>query len=353
MVKKLVPAVLALGTGVAVHAADWLTQQFSYSTFDLNGVAVTFTPEGPSLEETTNYTISAETITELPVNLDDVPNETYLTMNDDSVQIVPFEYGYVPYFGTYYVRMRIGSNGYITFNQSDGDFTPSLTDHFDLDRISLFWDDLYPPAGGEISWARVSDPERYVITYDNVPHIGNTNYTVTAQCEFFLDDGRVRLSWIDTDCIGYTIIGLSVAQGYNSANYVDTDFSSYLVTADDIDEDGISDTWETTYFGSYGACNPTNDFDLDGFSNLQEYIAGTLPKDNTSYFRITSMYLNSTDMILNWNAVQGRLYSVKWTDSLGSAFSSVATGLSYPLNSYTSTVSSAEGYYTVEVELAP
>jgi hypothetical protein len=57
--------------------------------------------------------------------------------------------------------------------------------------------------------------------------------------------------------------------------------SRNIVAEEDIDQDGLPDVWELEYFGdlSFGA---GDDPDLDEFSNLEEYQAGTDPTDETS-----------------------------------------------------------------------
>jgi hypothetical protein len=52
----------------------------------------------------------------------------------------------------------------------------------------------------------------------------------------------------------------------------------------DVDQDGMPDDWELANFGSITAFNGSADDDLDGdgFTNLEEYIAGTSPKDANS-----------------------------------------------------------------------
>lgn len=55
--------------------------------------------------------------------------------------------------------------------------------------------------------------------------------------------------------------------------------------AQDLDSDGISDGWETTNYCSITVGGSTTDLDGDSFSELEEYIADTRPRNPTSYPR--------------------------------------------------------------------
>jgi len=56
----------------------------------------------------------------------------------------------------------------------------------------------------------------------------------------------------------------------------------------DSDGDGLPDWWEWQKFGTlaYGAAD---DFDTDDYSNMDEYLAGTDPTDDTQFFEIVSV----------------------------------------------------------------
>jgi hypothetical protein len=115
----------------------------------------------------------------------------------------------------------------------------------------------------------------------------------------------------------------------------------------DGDADGMHDAWEITHFGSTEAALPGVDSDGDGLSNAGEFIAGTLPRDPASRFRIER--IDGREIF--WTAAPGRTYTVYWTADLRTAFVPLAAGLVG--GSYTDTLHAADkaGFYQVKVEL--
>jgi hypothetical protein len=352
--KRTIILATLLSIAACTHATDWLTEYFESTfsdPFDLNGHSITFTPAG-----TDNYTISSEPITQLPVDVSQEQSVTYYNLTDDTAERESLRAGfYVSFFGTRYNALRIGSNGYITFNESDQTYTASLNNHYDTLRIALFYRDLNPATGGTISLALASNPDRVVVTYEDVPAYGTTSLVCTAQCELFVNEETIRLSWIDCNNMSSTIVGLSAAQGYDETTFSETDFSAYLVASGDVDEDGLPDWWEELHFDSAAACHPTNDFDLDGFSNEMEYIANTDPTDEDSHFQIQSAYLTGAaapEFVLNWNCQTGRTYSVLWSANPSTGFTPVnTTGITHPQSSFSAPVTGQQGFYKVEVHM--
>lgn len=128
----------------------------------------------------------------------------------------------------------------------------------------------------------------------------------------------------------------------------------------DVDADGLPVSFEQLIVNASGGAitnvaqvNPDDDFDGDGQSNQEEYIAGVDPTDPASIFAVTPPQPLPGGFVISWNAVQGRLYDVYWATNLMSGFQVLQLNIPYPVNSYTDTVHSANsvGNYKVDVKL--
>src|SRR5512135_1435672 len=93
----------------------------------------------------------------------------------------------------------------------------------------------------------------------------------------------------------------------------------------DQNRNGMSDIWELLH-GAAGA-DPLADSDGDGFSNLQEALAGTNPFDSNSYPRIA--YVGATNGVFNATIAGslGKLYQLQSTDGLAGSNWQVETNL--------------------------
>lgn len=131
-------------------------------------------------------------------------------------------------------------------------------------------------------------------------------------------------------------------------------WSTQLPALADADEDGIPDWWEELHFGGVGVAGLSTDSDGDGQSDYDEFIAGMIPTNPSSYFMINdaSMPTNGP-FVIYWDAATGRVYSVHWKASMTNAFTPMATNIFYPQGSYTDEVHQADdcGFYRIGVEL--
>lgn len=92
------------------------------------------------------------------------------------------------------------------------------------------------------------------------------------------------------------------------------------------------------------------DPDGDGFSNHDEYIAGTEPLDANSQFYMGGG-IGDGEVILDWSSVSGRVYDVYWSTNLLHGFVPLKTDIEYPESVYTNTLPDEQdsGFYRVEV----
>jgi hypothetical protein len=88
----------------------------------------------------------------------------------------------------------------------------------------------------------------------------------------------------------------------------------------DSDGDGLPDDWELANglnpFSAGGDDGANGDPDHDGFTNLQEFLAGTNPRDAQSLLKITSVTRITGGFALRFNGIAGHSYTVQYRNSL-------------------------------------
>lgn len=93
----------------------------------------------------------------------------------------------------------------------------------------------------------------------------------------------------------------------------------------DLDDDGLPDAWEIANgLDPNSGSDASGDLDKDGFSNRDEYIAGTDPRSGTSFFRAAVSGI-SGGVVLTWNSVPGKTYTVLATQDLSQPFQPIGT----------------------------
>jgi hypothetical protein len=139
---------------------------------------------------------------------------------------------------------------------------------------------------------------------------------------------------------------------------VDTDEDGTPDSEDDDDDgDGMSDSYELAN-GLQRLINDAGlDKDLDGQSNLEEFLWQTVANDATSWFSMSITEIPETgDISLSWQAATGRIYSILYTPDLVTQPVSIRSPITVPTNKLhieTLTKDGPTGFYTLEVNLAP
>jgi hypothetical protein len=81
--------------------------------------------------------------------------------------------------------------------------------------------------------------------------------------------------------------------------------------------------WQSQHFTATELNNPAisgdnADPDQDGFSNKQEFIAGTDPRNAQSYLRVANVGIQGTDVVLHFEAVGDKSYTIQGRELIGS-----------------------------------
>lgn len=168
-----------------LFAPDYPVEPNDPGCNDMANCTLTFWPDGSG-----GYRkVCSNEAVDFPVDPD---GGTVLPLRDDDYIPVKLKDAKVNFYGTDYDTLYVGSNGYITFSSGDLSHIESLTDHFNMPRISPLFDDLDPSAGGLISWKQLDD--RVVVTFENVPEYSLSNAN-SFQIEIRFN-GKIRITFL-------------------------------------------------------------------------------------------------------------------------------------------------------------
>ncbi|MEA2067634.1 MAG: SUMF1/EgtB/PvdO family nonheme iron enzyme [Verrucomicrobiota bacterium] len=184
-----------------------------------------------------------------------------------------------------------------------------------------------------------------------VPMVGTSDHpwkaAVTCSVDSVINEGGTNHT-----CIGWTGTGsVPISGTSNSVVVLLNDLASSIEwnwATDDTDSDGMPDDWELAHFLGLGQA-ATNDFDFDGQDNLSEYIAGTIPTNPASLFRLSEESIPG-GFVLEWPTATNRTYNVYWTPNLVYiGFQPLETNIAFPRNSATGAPATAQGFFRVDV----
>ncbi len=96
------------------------------------------------------------------------------------------------------------------------------------------------------------------------------------------------------------------------------------LASQDLDSDGLPDAWEAEFLNDFASDGP-EDRDGDGYNDQKEYVAGTDPRNASSYLQLQPP--NSPDFTVSWQAVEVRTYTLERSSTLNGPFTPVQTGI--------------------------
>lgn len=169
------------------------------------------------------------------------------------------------------------------------------------------------------AWERLHDETLIAIPAESVAWSLITGPVVSIQ-----SSGQVTTRAVFSDTtttIQGALRGFTAQAVFNVTNNDPDNFGSYA-------GDSLPDDWQVQHFGQNNpSAKPGLDADKDGYLNSSEYLAGTLPGDPSSYFRLKMIRPQvQAPALLEWTSLNGRTYEVQSSRNLlDSAWETLAT----------------------------
>ena len=124
---------------------------------------------------------------------------------------------------------------------------------------------------------------------------------------------RVKQAFTDANFTNGTILNLVIRSTDDGGTSVERTFSLRvgLIDLDDLDDDGLPDTWENFHFFGTASQGGDDDSDGDGLTNLEEYYHDTFPTDRNSFFSLEIERVSPGQSRLSWPSSSARRYRVE------------------------------------------
>jgi hypothetical protein len=119
---------------------------------------------------------------------------------DDCTVNIPIGFSF-DFYGAFYTDLFVSSNGIISFGLADASFSNAcLPSGWMPPMIAPWWDDLYPPNGGDIRYLLQGAPGSRTLTvsWENVPHINVGGNTLSFQVTLYEGTNNIVVQYLDT-----------------------------------------------------------------------------------------------------------------------------------------------------------
>ncbi|MBI4659516.1 MAG: lamin tail domain-containing protein [Verrucomicrobia bacterium] len=189
-----------------------------------------------------------------------------------------------------------------------------LTDHLSVRTNTRIAGLSFIAPGGFLKFVADEHPDQ------GPNHVG-FRLSASGESIYLISTNRIRV--LDSITFGPQAGGVSQGRlpdgGATIVSFVESaspEERNYLpATPEDRDNDGIPDSWEMQHGLSVGLDDAALDPDNDGMTNLQEYIAGTDPKNSASVLKLEASRAGS-EVLFRFSAQADKAYSLLFRTNL-------------------------------------
>jgi hypothetical protein len=141
----------------------------------------------------------------------------------------PYDLGFnFEFYGTSFSSLRVCSNGWLSFTSTATDYSndPIGTVDEPNNLLAPFWDDMNPVDGGTISYYQDTANQRFVVSWDGVPHYSTGN-PETFQAILYAD-GRIVYQYHTIVTNNSCTVGIENSDASNGLQVINNDQGDYL-----------------------------------------------------------------------------------------------------------------------------
>lgn len=171
-----------------------------------------------------------------------------------------------------------------------------------------------------------------VLSFDGTQALLSWSDSDNMESAFVIEQSSDGSTWAQAgtrpaDTTSTTITGLDTISPWRfrirGTNFIgdslNSDSASAIYTPGDRDSDGMPDVWEEMFAGldSDNPDDTNTDIDSDGSTNLEEYIAGTDPTNESSSLRFDTITRVNGTVEVSFIAQPDKSYTVQYSSTLG------------------------------------
>ena len=194
-----------------------------------------------------------------------------------------------------------------------------MTGHVDI------WDDADNKAACEVIRDWCSFGNRVLYDFNDIEHYdpdGNYYEWVNDSCDLYAYaggsiTGNWATAWQDShiEDVDWYSCSSAHSQPLNANRKAYAAWALWCQLAADMDRDTLADVWEDAHGGTHLFAGGTNDCDLDGLTDWQEYILDQSPTNTSAPFVIEGM-TPSNSAAMEFSSSAERFYSLKVCENL-------------------------------------